>query len=86
MSLVLGVDSSTQSCKVEFREADTGTLVATGHSAHPLATPPASEQAPEAWWRAIVEATRQVFAAGGVRPNDIAASVDRRGVPRSRRA
>jgi xylulokinase len=50
---VLGVDSSTQSTKVEIRDADDGTLLATGSSPHPPTTPPRSEQAPEDWWAAF---------------------------------
>ena len=57
MPLVLGVDSSTQSTKVEVRDADTGTLVAEGRASHPATTPPRSEQHPDAWWRAF-EAAR----------------------------
>lgn len=59
MPLVLGVDSSTQSTKVEVRDADTGALVATGRSPHPVTTPPQSEQSPSTWWTALLEAIRQ---------------------------
>lgn len=59
MPLVLGVDSSTQSTKVEVRDADTGALVATGRSPHPVTTPPRSEQSPSTWWTALIEAIRQ---------------------------
>jgi xylulokinase len=57
MPLVVGVDSSTQSTKVEARDLATGALVATGSARHPATTPPVSEQDPEAWWAALVEAT-----------------------------
>ena len=53
MPLVLGVDSSTQSTKVEVRDADSGALVADGRAAHPPTTPPRSEQDPNAWWSAL---------------------------------
>jgi len=53
MPLVLGVDSSTQSTKVELRDADSGQLVAAGRGAHPPTTPPKSEQPPDAWWNAL---------------------------------
>jgi len=53
MPLVLGVDSSTQSCTVELRDAHVGTLVATASSPHPATNPPVSEQHPEAWWSAL---------------------------------
>src|SRR4249919_3576426 len=56
MSLVLGVDSSTQSTKVEVRDLDTGRVVARGRAAHPPTTPPRSEQQPSDWWQALVDA------------------------------
>ncbi len=59
MPLVLGVDSSTQSTKVEVRDADTGALVATGRSPHPPTTPPVSEHDPAVWWSALLDAIRQ---------------------------
>jgi xylulokinase len=51
--LVAGVDSSTQSTKVEVRDADTGEVVARGAAPHPPTTPPRSEQDPAAWWSAF---------------------------------
>ncbi|MDN5794353.1 MAG: xylulokinase [Intrasporangium sp.] len=56
--VVIGVDSSTQSCTVEVREIDTGALVATGRAPHPVTRPPVSEQPPDAWWQALVAAVR----------------------------
>lgn len=53
---VAGIDSSTQSTKVEVRRVDDGHVVATGRAAHPSTIPPRSEQDPEAWWSALVEA------------------------------
>jgi len=53
MPLVAGVDSSTQSTKVEVRDADDGSLVATGRAPHPPTSPPRSEQDPAAWWSAF---------------------------------
>ncbi len=47
--LVAGVDSSTQSCKVVVREAESGRLVRQGRAAHPECT----EVDPEAWWEAL---------------------------------
>jgi xylulokinase len=47
--LVAGIDSSTQSCKVVIREADTGALVREGRAAHP----PGTEVDPADWWRAL---------------------------------
>ena len=72
MPLVLGVDSSTQSTKVEARQLDTGVVVARGHAAHPPTTPPVSEQDPVAWWVALTEAIRQL---GDHRDDVVAISV-----------
>src|SRR5437879_11769070 len=44
---VLGVDSSTQSTKVEMRDADTGELFGSGRASHPATSPPHSEQRSE---------------------------------------
>ena len=71
MALVLGVDSSTQSVKVEIRDAATGVLTATGRAAHPATTPPRSEQPPSAWWDAFVEAANLALA--GVDRSDVVA-------------
>ncbi|HSH10628.1 MAG TPA: xylulokinase [Ilumatobacter sp.] len=60
MPLVLGIDSSTQSTKVEARDVDTGAVVARGSAAHPPTTPPVSEQDPGAWWVALTEAIAQI--------------------------
>jgi xylulokinase len=57
--LVCGVDSSTQSTKVELRALDTGELVASGRAPHPATMPPVSEQHPEDWWWALLEALAQ---------------------------
>lgn len=54
--LVAGIDSSTQSAKVELRRLDDGTLAAEGRAPHPPTAPPRSEQDPEAWWTALTEA------------------------------
>ena len=70
--LVVGVDSSTQSTKVEARDVHTGKLVAVGRAAHPPVTPPSSEQDPTAWWRALTEAIGQL---GEHRANVVALSV-----------
>jgi len=62
MNAVLGVDSSTQSCKVEVRDADTGQLLGAGAAPHPPAFPPRSEQHPDDWVGAFVVATRSALA------------------------
>lgn len=54
--LVAGVDSSTQSTKVEIRRLDTGEVVARASAPHPATTPPRSEQHPDAWWAAFQQA------------------------------
>ncbi len=64
MTLVAGIDSSTQSCKVVIVDAATGALVREGRAAHPAGT----EVDPEAWWEALHTAIAQ---AGGL--DDVAA-------------
>jgi xylulokinase len=64
MTLVAGVDSSTQSCKVVVRDADTGALVRHGSAPHPDGT----EVDPAHWERALDVA---IAAAGGI--DDVAA-------------
>jgi len=59
MTLVAGVDSSTQSCKVVVRDAETGALIRSGKASHPDGT----EVHPDHWWSALQEA---VTAAGGL--------------------
>ncbi|MDX3975534.1 xylulokinase [Shinella sp.] len=54
--LAAGVDSSTQSCTVVLRRLEDGAVVAEARKPHPPTTPPRSEQAPEAWWQALVSA------------------------------
>ncbi|HWM06623.1 MAG TPA: FGGY family carbohydrate kinase [Actinophytocola sp.] len=64
MPLVAGVDSSTQSCKVVVRDAESGALVRSGSAPHPDGT----EVDPTAWWNALRLATER---AGGI--GDVAA-------------
>src|SRR5919107_1271197 len=59
MTLVAGVDSSTQSCKVVVRGAESGALVREGRAAHPDGT----EVDPAAWSTALRTA---IGAAGGL--------------------
>ncbi|MCI1017180.1 xylulokinase [Microbacterium sp. C5A9] len=49
MPLVLGVDSSTQSCKAVVVDTSTGAVIRTGRASHPDGT----SVDPEAWWRAL---------------------------------
>ncbi|MET0318989.1 MAG: xylulokinase [Rhodococcus fascians] len=64
-SVVIGIDSSTQSCKAEVRDADTGDLLGSGTAPHTPAFPPCSEQDPRSWWDALVTAVRAALAAAG---------------------
>jgi len=64
MALVMGVDSSTQSCKVVIVDTDTGTIVREGRASHPDGT----SVDPDAWWTALQSA---IAAAGGM--DDVAA-------------
>ncbi|WNM36992.1 xylulokinase [Micromonospora halotolerans] len=59
MPLVAGIDSSTQSCKVVIRDAETGALVRRGRAPHPEGT----EVDPHAWWDALRAAVAE---AGGL--------------------
>lgn len=59
MALVMGVDSSTQSCKVVIVDAATGAVVRSGRAAHPAGT----SVDPEAWWVALRAA---IADAGGI--------------------
>jgi len=58
--VVVGIDSSTQSTKVEARLLESGEVVATGSAPHPPTTPPVSEQDPGSWWQALVAAFDQL--------------------------
>ncbi|HYO36490.1 MAG TPA: xylulokinase [Geodermatophilus sp.] len=64
MTLVAGVDSSTQSCKVVVRDAESGRLVREGRAPHPDGT-----EVDPAAWRAALQAA--VAGAGGL--GDVAA-------------
>lgn len=64
MTLVAGIDSSTQSCKVVIRDLETGKVVREGRSGHPAGT----QVDPEKWWQALLEA---FIDAGGI--DDVAA-------------
>jgi xylulokinase len=59
MSLIAGVDSSTQSVKVVIREAQSGALIREGRARHP----DGSEVDPENWWSALQDA---IGLAGGL--------------------
>ncbi len=59
MARVVGVDSSTQSCKVVVRDSETGQLLASGRAPHPDGT----AVDPQHWWTALQDALAQ---AGGL--------------------
>src|SRR3954467_12911440 len=64
MTLVAGVDSSTQSCKVVVRDAESGRLVREGRAPHPDGT-----EVDPAAWRVALQAA--IAGAGGL--GDVAA-------------
>ena len=64
MTLVAGIDSSTQSCKVTVRDLATGVQVRHGKAPHP----PGTIVDPEVWWDALLVAVQR---AGGL--DDVAA-------------
>ncbi|WP_263299375.1 FGGY family carbohydrate kinase [Leifsonia poae] len=59
MTLVAGIDSSTQACKVTVRDLATGRPVREGKASHPQGT----VVDPNAWWDALLVAARR---AGGL--------------------
>jgi xylulokinase len=68
MTLVAGVDSSTQSCKVLILDAETGAPVREGRAGHPDGT----EVHPDHWWRALSEAIDDAGGLGDVSALSIA--------------
>ncbi len=68
MSLVAGVDSSTQACKVVIRDAATGELVRAGRAAHP----DGSEIDPSHWWQALEQALADAGGLDGVAAMSVA--------------
>jgi xylulokinase len=59
MTLVAGIDSSTQSCKIVIRDLESGAVVRTGRASHPDGT----EVNPDLWWDALLLA---IADAGGL--------------------
>ncbi len=59
MTLVAGVDSSTQSCKVTVRDLETGRIIREGKAPHP----PDTAVDPVLWWNAMLAAIAE---AGGL--------------------
>ncbi|WP_411075848.1 xylulokinase [Streptomyces sp. cmx-4-7] len=66
-SVVIGVDSSTQSAKAAAVDADTGELLAVGRAPHTVTgTAGARESDPGEWWTALVTAVRSAVRDAGV--------------------
>ena len=73
MPFVAGVDSSTQSTKVEIRDLDSGHVVGAGSAPHAAVTPPISEQDPGSWWLAFETAWDHAVASVPGGPGDVTA-------------
>ncbi|MDR1430574.1 MAG: xylulokinase [Propionibacteriaceae bacterium] len=56
MSKVIGIDTSTQSCKAVLRDAESGELLASASASHPDGT----EVDPAAWWVALQDVLAQI--------------------------
>ncbi|MGW6967482.1 FGGY family carbohydrate kinase, partial [Streptomyces zaomyceticus] len=66
-SVVIGVDSSTQSTKAVAVDADTGELLALGRAPHTVTgTAGARESDPGEWWTALATAVRAAVREAGV--------------------
>lgn len=59
-AVVLGVDSSTQSCTLVARDVETGAVAGSARAPHPHTSPPISEQDPLSWWEALTRALEQL--------------------------
>lgn len=73
MTTVIGVDTSTQSCKVEIRDVEGGRVLGIGTAPHPRTSPPCSEQDPKAWWQAFTAALAAALLSPDVDSSEIAA-------------
>jgi len=63
MPVVVGVDSSTQSTKVEVRDIDSGELISSGRASHPsTGIAPVSQTNPTEWITAFDQAYAQASA------------------------
>jgi xylulokinase len=76
MALVLGVEMSALSTKVEVRDADDGKLLVSGQAAHDGARPGRGDYDPRDWWQAIVDARKDAGGALGVNAIAVAAQSD----------
>ena len=73
MTVVAGVDSSTQSTTVILRDSDSGVVVGRGSAPHTPTFPPLSEQDPNEWWQAMAAAFAQARSTSGISAEDISA-------------
>jgi xylulokinase len=69
MTLVAGIDSSTQSCKIVVRDLETGAVVRTGRASHPEGT----EVHPDRWWDALLASVADAGGLEGVAAISVAA-------------
>jgi xylulokinase len=58
--VVLGVDTSTQSCTVVARSVENGSILQISKAAHPVTHPPVSEQHPNDWWMAFKKCLKEI--------------------------
>ncbi|MGX1880809.1 xylulokinase [Streptomyces sp. NPDC055287] len=73
-TVVIGVDSSTQSTKAAFVDAATGELLAVGRAPHQVTGEAgARESDPEVWWQALGEAVAAGLPESGVAASSVAA-------------
>ncbi len=80
MPLVLGVDSSTSACKVQVRDAETGTVLSSARAPHPATTPPRSEQHPRDWEAAFDIACAEALVPTTYRPDALAVAAQQHGL------
>jgi xylulokinase len=76
MALVLGVEMSALSTKVEVRDADDGKVLVSGQAPHDGARPGRGDYDPRDWWQAIVDARKDAGGALGVNAIAVAAQSD----------
>ena len=76
MALVLGVEMSSLSTKIEVRDADDGKPLVAGQAQHVGARRGPSRQDPRDWWQALVEARRNAGGALMVNAIGVAAQSD----------
>lgn len=78
MALVLGVEMSSLSTKIEVRDADDGKLLVSGQAEHAGARRGPARHDPREWWQALVEARRN--AGGALMVNAIAVAAQSDGL------